>query len=77
MHHLLVSCFAFILSFGHAQTVRHTEANAFVPPVGSTGGFEFAVPGHHDLVSGPATAASYAGAACSGCNTTNSSSNAR
>ena len=72
MHHLLVSCFAFLLSFGHAQTIRHTEANAFVPPVQSSAGFEFAVPGHHDLVSG-----SYAGAACSSCTTTKNTSNAR
>ena len=74
MQHLLASCFSFLLFFGHAQTVRHTEAHAFVPPVQTAAtGLDFAVPDHHELVSG-----SYAGWACTGCSqTTNATSAAR
>ena len=49
MHHLLVSVFAFMFSFGHAQTVRHAEADTFIPPVQQATGFEYAIPGRHDV----------------------------
>lgn len=74
MRNVFLSFVALVLSFGHAQTARHTEANAFVPPAPQAAGFVGAVPSHREIVSADS---SYAGGGCPGCRTTNTTSSTR
>ena len=69
--HILSALLAFLMSFGHAQTVRHAETDAFVPPSEAvTASIDAPVPSRDDLATAAATS-SYAGRACPGCLTTN------
>jgi hypothetical protein len=79
MHQLLVAFFAFIFSFGHAQSVQQAQADAFVPPAQYADGFEGAIPSRQEIAAGEynATTDSYAESACSGCQVIPVSFNAR
>ncbi len=70
--HVIAAFFAFLFSFGHAQSLQARHSDAFIPPAEYAVGMEYAVPSHQDILNGK-----YAEAGCPGCNMTTSSSNVR
>ncbi len=67
--HFLTVFFAFLFTFGHAQSAQRSAVHdEFVPPAEYAGTIEYAVPSHQDILN-----RTYAVQGCPGCQMTNAS----